>query len=93
MLKNDWQYFDMMVVNFKPKNMSPYDLQSEFFKLIKKFYTFKSSFAMFKIFGPAAGFRRLGLWIAVKFVNIFFKRKSNMNDGNIYNKLKEVSNS
>jgi len=92
MLGNDWQYFDMMVVNFKPKNMSPYDLQSEFFKVVKMFYTFKSSFKMFRIFGFAAGIRRLGLWFAVKFGNIFFRKKSNKKDGNIYNKLKEISN-
>ncbi|MHC6178727.1 B12-binding domain-containing radical SAM protein [Clostridium sp. JNZ X4-2] len=88
---NDWQYYDMMVVNFKPKNMSPYELQSEFFKVAKLFYTFKSSFSMFKIFGFAAWIRRIGLWAAVKFGEAFFKKKSNKRDGNIYNKIKEAS--
>lgn len=92
MLNNDWQYYDMMVVNFKPKNMSPYDLQSEFFKVAKSFYTFKSSFSIFKIFGFVAGIRRIGLWVAVKFGEIFFKKKSNSSNGNVYNKLKELSN-
>jgi radical SAM superfamily enzyme YgiQ (UPF0313 family) len=91
MLDNDWQYYDMMVVNFKPKYMSPYELQSEFFKVAKLFYTFKSSFNILKIFGISAWVRRIGLWIAVKFGELFFKKKSNTEDGNIYNKLKELS--
>ncbi|WP_446899611.1 B12-binding domain-containing radical SAM protein [Clostridium sp. LBM24168] len=91
MLNNDWQYYDMMVVNFKPKNMSPYDLQSEFFKVAKSFYTLKSSFSIFKIFGFISGIRRIGLWAAVKFGEIFFKKKSNVDNGNIYNTLKKIS--
>lgn len=91
LLDNDWQYYDMMVVNFKPKKMSPYDLQSEFFKVAKLFYTFKSSFNILKIFGFVAWLRRVGLWIAVKFGEAFFKKKSNTKDGNIYNRIKEAS--
>lgn len=91
LLDNDWQYYDMMVVNFKPKKMSPYDLQAEFFKVARLFYTFKSSFSMLKIFGFAAWIRRLGLWIAVKFGESFFKKKSSQKDGNVYSRMKEVS--
>lgn len=91
MLGNDWEYFDMMVVNFKPKKMTSYELQEEFFHSLRTFYNFKSAFKMFKLYGWDAGMRRLGLWFAVVFGNLFFKKMSNVDNGNIYNKLKKLN--
>lgn len=90
MLIDDWQYYDMMNVVFRPKNMTPWELQSEFFHAVKEFYSFSGAMKMFKIFGFEAGMRRLGLWIASSFGMSFFKKKSNKEDGNIYNQLKEA---
>lgn len=92
MLDNDWESFDMMVVNFVPKKMSPWDLQNEFFHAVKSFYSFASSFKIFKYFGFDAGMRRLGLWIASLLGNLGFKIASKTHNGNVYNKLKEISN-
>lgn len=63
-IKTDWQYYDMMHVVFLPKKLSPWELQKEFFYALKRFYSFSSTFRIFKIFGFEAGVRRLGLWFA-----------------------------
>lgn len=90
-LIKDWQYYDMMNVVFEPNNMSPWELELEFFKAVNDFYNFSGAMKMFKIFGFEAGMRRLGLWIASKFGKTFFKKKSKKEDGNIYNQLYELS--
>lgn len=90
-LIKDWQYYDMMNVVFEPKNMTPWELEFEFFKAVNEFYNFSGAMKMFKIFGFEAGMRRLGLWIASKFGKTFFKKKSEKEDGNIYNQLYELS--
>jgi radical SAM superfamily enzyme YgiQ (UPF0313 family) len=38
----DWKYYDHNTVVFKPKNMSPYELQLNKTKVRKKFYSFSS---------------------------------------------------
>ncbi|MCF6460703.1 B12-binding domain-containing radical SAM protein [Clostridium sp. Cult3] len=91
LLIKDWQYYDMMNVVFEPKNMSPWELEFEFFKAVNEFYNFSGAMKIFKIFGFEAGMRRLGLWIASKFGKTFFKKKSEKEDGNIYNQLYELS--
>lgn len=90
-LIKDWQYYDMMNVVFEPKTMTPWELEFEFFKAVNEFYNFSGAMKMFKIFGFEAGMRRLGLWIASKFGKTFFKKKSEKEDGNIYNQLYELS--
>lgn len=87
----DWQYYDMMNVVFQPKNMSPWELQKEFFHAVKEFYNFNGAMKMFKIFGFEAGMRRLGLWIAASFGRKFFEKQSVKQNGNIYNQLYELS--
>lgn len=87
----DWQYYDMMNVVFQPKNMSPWELEVEFFHAVKNFYSFSGAMKMLKIFGLESCIRRLGLWIASKFGALFFKNKSTKNDGNIYNQLYKLS--
>jgi radical SAM superfamily enzyme YgiQ (UPF0313 family) len=87
----DWQYYDMMNVVFQPKNMSPWELEAEFFNAVKEFYTFQGAMKMFKIFGFEAGMRRIGLWIASRFGIKFFNKMSEKENGNIYNQLYELS--
>lgn len=65
-LTRDWSLFDMMNVTFLPKKMSPWDLQKLFFKAVKKFYTFFSSFKIWKIFGANYGLRRIAFSFVVK---------------------------
>ncbi|QQY80828.1 B12-binding domain-containing radical SAM protein [Keratinibaculum paraultunense] len=90
-LIKDWQHYDMMNVVFEPKTMTPWELQFEFFKAVNEFYNFKGAMKIFKIFGFEAGMRRLGLWIASKFGKTFFKKKTEKEDGNIYNQLYKLS--
>ena len=66
MISKDWSIFDMMNVTFLPKSMTPWKLQKQFFKAIKRFYTFLSSFKIGKIFGANFGMRRLGLSLLIK---------------------------
>lgn len=87
----DWQYYDMMNVVFQPKNMTPWELQKEFFNAVKSFYSFKGALKMFQLFGMDAGMRRLGLWLASKFGIMYFKKMTNVDNGNIYNQLLKLS--
>lgn len=58
MLPVNWTQFDMMNVTFYPKNMTPWELQNEFYSAAGKFYDFKSPFRIGHIFGFKYGFRR-----------------------------------
>ena len=62
MLVPDWEAYDMINVTFRPANMSPWELQNEFYNSVTKFYAFLPSFRIGKIFGWGYAFRRLGLW-------------------------------
>ncbi|MCD8332999.1 MAG: hypothetical protein LUB60_02520, partial [Clostridiales bacterium] len=61
MLVPDWEQYDMMNVTFRPKNMSAWELQDEFYHAVTHFYTFSSAFRIGKIFGWGYMVRRLGL--------------------------------
>jgi len=65
-ISRDWQFYDMMTVNFRPVKMSAWDLQKCFFRAILRFYTFTSSFKIMKLFGTEYGIRRMGLSLMVK---------------------------
>lgn len=65
-LTEDWSLFDMMNVTFLPKTMTPWELQELFFKAVKRFYTFFSSFRIWKIFGANFGLRRIAFSFVVK---------------------------
>lgn len=65
-LTKDWNLYDMTNVTFLPKKMSPWHLQKQFFKATKQFYTFFSSFKIWKIFGANFGLRRLGLYFVIR---------------------------
>nr|WP_269140295.1 radical SAM protein [Pectinatus sottacetonis] len=89
MITDNWRYFDMMNVTFKPRNMSAWQLQKEFFHSVRKFYNFTSSFKIMRLFGFDSGIRRLGLWfisrigIAFSYFYIWFGKH------NYYTNLKK----
>ncbi|MFA6846058.1 MAG: radical SAM protein [Sphaerochaetaceae bacterium] len=66
MISHRWSNFDMMSVTFVPKRMTPWELQMQFLKAARRFYSFSSSFAIGRIFGITYGLRRMGLSILVK---------------------------
>jgi hypothetical protein len=63
MLPINWTQFDMMNVTFQPMNMTPWELQEEFYRASKYFYDFKSARRIGKLFGSEYGRRRFGLAI------------------------------
>ncbi len=65
-ITKNWDYYDMMHVVFHPKNMSPVQLQKEFFTALHRFYTFTSSLSMLKIFGPMAAIKRIGMALIIR---------------------------
>lgn len=87
---NDWQYYDMMNVNFKPKKMSPWGLQKEFFRATRKFYCFHDSFKIGKRFGAGYGLRRIGLAFVVRaaLIAIFFIAR--LGHKNLFFKLRQL---
>lgn len=66
MLTDNWDLFDMMNVTYRPATMSPWELQKEFFRSVSRFYTFFSSFKIWKIFGANYGLRRIALSLIIK---------------------------
>lgn len=60
-LPGSWSRFDMMNVVFQPAKMSPWELQEEFFRACREFYTFSSAKDIRRIFGKEYGRRRWGL--------------------------------
>jgi radical SAM superfamily enzyme YgiQ (UPF0313 family) len=76
----DWQFYNMIVVNFKPKRMNPWMLQKCFFRALRKFYTLVSSFKITKIFGFEYGVRRFLFGLLIKFAlaGVFLLTKINL---------------
>lgn len=66
MLTKDWSLFDMMNVTYRPKTMTPWELQQMFFKAVRRFYTFFSSFKIWRLFGANYGLRRIAFSFVVK---------------------------
>ena len=64
MLDVSWSAFDMMNVVFQPKNMSPWDLQEEFYHANREFYTAHSAIRLGHLFGAEYGWRHFGLAVA-----------------------------
>jgi len=58
MITKDWSSFDFMNVTFEPKNMTPWELQEEFFRASSEFYNYGAAIRIGKLFGPEYGFRR-----------------------------------
>ena len=60
LLTHDWTQYDMMNVTFRPRNMTPWELQNEFFTVSMRFYDYTSCWKIGRTFGPEYGFRRFG---------------------------------
>jgi len=60
LITDDWSLFDMMNVTFRPKNMTPWELQNEFYTAAVHFYNYKSCWKTGRLFGIEYGFRRFG---------------------------------
>jgi len=71
MITHDWSLFDMMNVTFLPKNMTPWELQKQFFSAAKRFYNFIGSFKIMRLFGINYGLRRLGLWFVLHVASVW----------------------
>lgn len=65
-ITNDWSRFDMMNVTFMPKNMTPWELQEEFYHAVRCFYDYDSAREIQKTFGREYGRRRRGLAVMSK---------------------------
>lgn len=65
-ISKDWSLYNMGNVTFIPKKLTPWELQKQFVKAASQFYSFLSSFKIWKIFGANYGIRRLGMWLIVK---------------------------
>lgn len=90
MITRDWSIFDMMNVTFKPAKLSPWELQEEFFRAVKKFYSFFSSFKIMAVFGLEAGFRRLGLWLVTHVGLLFIRLMSKTKNSSPYYRLRKL---
>ena len=66
MLLNDWSHYDMMHVTFWPQQMTPWELQEEFYRAICQFYDVRGAIHIGKIFGWGFCVRRLGLCLFSK---------------------------
>lgn len=60
-ITDDWNEFDMTNVTFQPKQMSPWELEDEFFRALEEFYDLPSAIRIGKLFGREYGLRRLHL--------------------------------
>ena len=61
MITDQWDWFDMMNVTFKPKHMTPWELQEEFYHAATSFYQYSDAKTIGKLFGREYGLRRWGL--------------------------------
>lgn len=90
-IDQEWTKFDMMNVTFQPKNMSPWDLQEEFYNAAKHFYDFKSVPTIRKLFGREYGGRRFGLALCSRLGVAAAHVASHINvKGNTYYKVRHT---
>lgn len=90
-LIKDWQYYDMMNVVFRPKNLEPWALQKEFYRAVEHFYSFEGAMKMFRLYGADAGFRRLGLWLITNLGMPFVEWRAGRGKSNLRDMLKMQS--
>lgn len=88
MICNDWEQFDMMNVTFRPKKMTPWELQEEFLKATYDFYGFASSFSIMRRFGVNYGLRRLGLCAGARLGTAGERMASRFAKNTYYHKLR-----
>lgn len=91
LLTDDWTQFDMMDVTFQPKNMSPWELQEEFYHAVARFYDFSSAFQIGKLFGAEYGWRRFGLAFACRLGSLAARAASRCARGSSYYQLRHTA--
>ncbi|MBN1306380.1 MAG: radical SAM protein [Chitinispirillaceae bacterium] len=69
-LTEAWEYYDMMHVIFRPRTMTPFELQQLFKWALRRFYSFGSIFRVLRTWGLADAVKRLGFALAVRFGSI-----------------------
>ncbi len=88
MLVPDWEQYDMMNTTFIPKNLTPWELQDEFYHAVTKFYSFSSAFRIGRLFGRGYAVRRLGLWFFAHLGAFGARFASRFAKGTFYYKLR-----
>ncbi|MGI6211112.1 MAG: B12-binding domain-containing radical SAM protein [Anaerovoracaceae bacterium] len=89
LIDKNWEKYDMMNVTFQPKNLSPWELQEEFYHAVKHFYDFKSVKKIRELFGKEYGRRRLGLAIFCR-IGSFGAHMASHVKGTIYNQIRNT---
>jgi radical SAM superfamily enzyme YgiQ (UPF0313 family) len=90
MLTDDWSQFDMMNVTFQPKNMTPWELQEEFYHAANHFYDFRSVPRIRKLFGAEYGWRRFGLAFTARLGPFAARIASKCAKGSSYYQLRHM---
>lgn len=90
LLTDDWTQFDMMNVTFQPKNMTPWELQEEFYHAAGHFYDFRSAIRIGKLFGAEYGWRRFGLAFAARLGPLAARIASKCAKGSSYYQLRHT---
>lgn len=90
MIDGSWERFDMMNVTFQPKNMSPWELQEEFYRATETFYDFKSAVRIGRLFGTEYGWRRIGLAFSARLGSFAARTASVVGVGTSYYQLRHL---
>lgn len=88
--ERDWEQFDMTNATFQPKNMSPWDLEMEFFRCANAFYNLRHALQMGREHGVALGLKMLGLAIASHLGGLAVKAAGSIAKGSFYYRLKHT---
>ena len=82
--ENDWKYYDMMNVVYLPKHFTPAELQAQFFISMHRLYSLRSLYRIFRLFGPVAFLRRIGLWLTFSLALIYYRIMERFVPGSLY---------
>lgn len=88
MITHEWNRFDMMNVTFLPKNMTPWQLQEEFYYASRHFYDYASAKEIGRIFGREYGRRRWGLALMARLGVCGAHMASRIGKGSCYYELR-----
>ncbi len=91
MLTVDWELYDMMHVVFEPSLMTPWELEEQFLRATRNFYSFFSSFEIMKRFGVRFGLRRVGLSVVLRIGTALVEGISVFGRGTYYYRLRHLA--
>jgi hypothetical protein len=80
----------MMNVTFQPKNMTPWELQEEFYHAANHFYDYRSAVRIGKLFGAEYGWRRFGLAFTARLGPFAARIASKCAKGSSYYQLRHI---